>query len=44
MSVSRPDDFTVRTGPTGALVLSGELDVVTIQELQDRIDEVMVPG
>jgi anti-anti-sigma factor len=44
MSVSRPDNFTVRSGPTGALVLAGELDVATIQELQDKIDEVLVPG
>jgi anti-anti-sigma factor len=44
MPVSRPDIFTVRTGQTGALVLSGELDLATIQELQDKIDEIMVPG
>jgi anti-anti-sigma factor len=44
MSVSRPDNFTVRSGRTGALVLAGELDVATIQELQDKIDEVLVPG
>jgi hypothetical protein len=36
MSVSRPDYFTVRTAPTGALELSGELDGATIHELQDR--------
>jgi anti-anti-sigma factor len=44
MSVSRPDIFTVRTGQRGALVLSGELDLATIQELQDKIDEIMVSG
>jgi anti-anti-sigma factor len=44
MSVSRPDIFTVRTGQRGALVLTGELDLATIQELQDKIDEIMVPG
>jgi anti-anti-sigma factor len=44
MLASRPDVFTVRTGPTGALVLTGELDIATIQELQDKIDEVLVPG
>jgi hypothetical protein len=44
ISVSRPDIFTVRTGQRGALVLTGELDVATIQELQDKIDEIMVPG
>jgi hypothetical protein len=36
MAVSRPDIFTVRTGQRGALVLSGELDIATIQELQDQ--------
>jgi anti-anti-sigma factor len=44
MSVSRPDVFAVETGPTEALVLSGELDLATIQALQDKIDEVMIPG
>src|SRR5512132_4161800 len=44
MSVSRPDIFTVRTGQSGALVLTGELDVATIHDLQDKIDEIMVPG
>jgi anti-anti-sigma factor len=44
MSVSKPGLFKVRSGSTGALVLSGELDVATIQELQDKIDEIMVPG
>ena len=44
MSVSRRDTFMVRTGPGGALVLSGELDGATIQQLQDKIDEVLVPG
>lgn len=44
MSISRQDMFTVRSDSTGALVLTGELDVATIQQLQDKIDEVMVPG
>jgi anti-anti-sigma factor len=44
MSVSKPGLFTVRTGPSGALVLSGELDLATVQELQGKIDEIMVPG
>jgi anti-anti-sigma factor len=44
MSVSKPGIFTVRSGSTGALVLSGELDLATIQELQNKIDEIMVPG
>ena len=34
----------MRKGPTGTLVLSGELDFATIQELQDKIDEIVVPG
>lgn len=44
MSVSRPGKFTVRSDSTGALVLTGELDLATIQQLQDKIDEVVVPG
>lgn len=44
MSISRQDMFTVRSDSTGALVLTGELDVATIQQLQDKIDEVVVPG
>jgi len=36
--------FTVRSDSTGALVLTGELDGATIQQLQDKIDEVVVPG
>jgi anti-anti-sigma factor len=44
MSVSKPGLFTVRSDSTGALVLTGELDVATIQGLQDKIDESMVPG
>ena len=44
MSVSKPGLFTVQSDSTGALVLTGELDVATIQLLQDKIDEIMVPG
>jgi anti-anti-sigma factor len=44
MSVSRPGLLTVRSDSTGALVLTGELDGATIQQLQDKIDEIMVPG
>jgi anti-anti-sigma factor len=44
MSVSRPGTFTVRSDSTGALVLTGELDGATIHELQDKIDDAMVPG
>jgi hypothetical protein len=44
MSVSKPGQLTVRSDSTGALVLTGELDVATIQQLQDKIDEIVVPG
>jgi anti-anti-sigma factor len=44
MSVSSPSNFTVRSDSTGALVLTGELDLATIQQLQDKIDEVVVRG
>jgi anti-anti-sigma factor len=44
ISVSRPGKFTVRSDSTGTLVLTGELDLATIQQLQDKIDEVVVPG
>jgi anti-anti-sigma regulatory factor len=37
MSVSKPGLLTVRSDSTGALVLTGELDVSTIQRLQDKI-------
>jgi anti-anti-sigma factor len=42
--VSRPGTFTVRSNSTGALVLTGELDLGTIQQLQDKIDDIVVPG
>lgn len=44
MSVSRPGMFTVRSDSTGALVLTGELDGATIQQLQDKIDDFAVQG
>ena len=44
MSVSRPGMFRVRSDSSGALVLTGELDGGTIQALQDKIDEIVVPG
>ena len=44
MSVPKPGLLTVRSASTGALVLTGELDVATIQRLQDKIDEIVVPG
>ena len=42
--MSRPGTFTVRSNSTGALVLTGELDLGTIQQLQDKIDDIVVPG
>jgi len=36
--------FYVQVGPSGALLLRGELDIATIQDLQDKIDEVLVRG
>ena len=44
MSVSGPGTFRVRSESTGALVLTGELDGATIQQLQDKIDDIVVPG
>jgi hypothetical protein len=44
ISVSRPGAFTARSDSTGALVLKGELDLGTIQQLQDKIDDIVVPG
>jgi anti-anti-sigma factor len=44
MSVSRPGMFTVGSDSTGALVLTGELDGATIQQLQDKIDDFAVQG
>jgi anti-anti-sigma factor len=34
----------VRVGPSGSLILRGELDIATIDDLQARLDEIMVPG
>jgi len=36
--------FHAHVGPGGALFLRGELDMATVQDLQDGIDEVIVPG
>jgi anti-anti-sigma factor len=44
MSPEGPTRFYVKATPPGALVLRGELDMATVQELQDKIDEIMVPG
>jgi anti-anti-sigma factor len=44
MSVRGPGAFDVNVDDSGALVLRGQLDVATIQDLQDKIDDVRVPG
>jgi anti-anti-sigma factor len=44
MSARSPGVFHVNVDDDGALVLRGQLDIGTIQDLQDKIDDVMVPG
>ena len=44
MSPSVSSVFQVSVAPDGALVLRGELDMATVQDLQDTIDQVIVPG
>jgi anti-anti-sigma factor len=45
MSARGPGAFFVNVDAGGMLVLRGELDIRTIQDLQDKIDDVMVlPG
>jgi anti-anti-sigma factor len=39
-----PTGFYVGVTPAGALLLRGELDMATVQDLQDKIDEIMVAG
>jgi len=36
--------FHVEVTPAGSLLLRGELDMATVQDLQDKIDGIMVPG
>jgi anti-anti-sigma factor len=36
--------FYVELGPARSLTLRGELDMATVQDLQAKIDEIMVPG
>jgi anti-anti-sigma factor len=36
--------FSVSVAPDGAFVLTGELDLSTVRELRDLVDEVMAPG
>jgi anti-anti-sigma factor len=44
MPRSGPGAFYVELGPEGSLMLRGELDLATVQDLQEKIDEIMVPG
>jgi anti-anti-sigma factor len=44
MPRSAPGTFYVELGPAGSLMLRGELDMATVQDLQEKIDEIMVPG
>ena len=44
MSVNGPTGFFVMLQPSGVLPLRGELDLATVQDLQDSIDEILVPG
>jgi hypothetical protein len=39
-----PAGFFVLLQPSGVLLLRGELDLATVQDLQDSIDEILVPG
>jgi anti-anti-sigma factor len=45
MSARASTGFHVQlVGPSGTLLLRGELDLSTVQDLQDQIDAIMVPG
>ena len=44
MPVNGPTGFFVMLQPSGVLALRGELDLATVQDLQDSIDEILVPG
>jgi anti-anti-sigma regulatory factor len=43
-SLIGPSYFHVEVTPAGNLLLRGELDLATVQDLQDTIDGIMVPG
>ena len=43
MSASGSGAFRVEVQPDSVLTLWGELDLATVQDLQDKIDEIMVP-
>jgi anti-anti-sigma factor len=44
MSADVPPSFHVEVSPEGSILLRGELDMATIQALQNKIDEILVPG
>jgi anti-anti-sigma factor len=44
MPENGPAGFFVLLQPSGVLLLRGELDLATVQDLQDAIDENLVPG
>jgi hypothetical protein len=44
MSASDPTGFFVQTRPDGTLLLRGELDLATVQDLQNKIDEIRIAG
>ena len=42
MPANGPAGFLIQ--PSGVLLLRGELDLATVQDLQDASDEILVPG
>jgi len=44
MSSMGPSGFYVHVGPSGTLLLRGDLDLNTVQDLQDKIDKIIAPG
>jgi anti-anti-sigma factor len=44
VSANSPTGFYAEVTPTGSLLLRGELDMHTVQDLQGEIDQIMVPG
>jgi anti-anti-sigma factor len=44
MSAIGPSGFYVQVGPSGTLLLRGDLDLNTVTDLQDKIDKIIAPG
>ena len=44
MSAMGPSGFYVQVGPSGTLLLRGDLNLNTVQDLQDKIDKIIAPG